>query len=73
MIFQVGMFFWFPQGDYGDVTDRKKLRERLQCHSFDWFVKNVYPDLFVPGEALASGEVSTVNPYMYSDTCCLIH
>lgn len=49
--------FNYDLGDYGDVTDRKKLRERLQCHSFDWFVKNVYPDLFVPGEALASGEI----------------
>jgi len=46
------------QGDFGDVTERKALRQKLQCKSFDWFVKNIYPDLFVPGEAVASGEVS---------------
>ena len=39
------------------MSDRKRLRERLKCKSFDWFIKNVYPDLFIPGEAIASGEV----------------
>nr|XP_034317747.1 polypeptide N-acetylgalactosaminyltransferase 5 [Crassostrea gigas] len=47
--------FNYDLGDCGDITDRKKLQERLQCHSFDWFIKNVYPDLFVPGEAI--GEI----------------
>ena len=47
----------FLQGDFGDVSERKELRKKLNCHSFDWYVKNIYPDLFVPGEALASGEV----------------
>ncbi|XP_052246169.1 polypeptide N-acetylgalactosaminyltransferase 5-like [Dreissena polymorpha] len=44
-------------GDYGDITERKALRNKLKCKSFDWFVKNIYPDLFVPGESIASGEI----------------
>ncbi|XP_069111699.1 polypeptide N-acetylgalactosaminyltransferase 5-like [Argopecten irradians] len=44
-------------GDYGDVSERKKIRENLQCHDFNWFLKNIYPELFIPGEALASGQI----------------
>ncbi|XP_070210950.1 polypeptide N-acetylgalactosaminyltransferase 5-like [Littorina saxatilis] len=44
-------------GDYGDVAERKELRKRLQCKDFAWYITNVYPDLFIPGEALASGEI----------------
>lgn len=52
------------QGDFGDISDRIKLRENLGCKSFKWFLTEIYSELFIPGEALAHGEVSALTALM---------
>ncbi|XP_022663820.1 putative polypeptide N-acetylgalactosaminyltransferase 9 isoform X2 [Varroa jacobsoni] len=44
-------------GDYGDISERVALRKGLDCKPFSWFVRTIYPELFVPGDAVASGEI----------------
>ncbi|KAJ8375805.1 hypothetical protein SKAU_G00063850 [Synaphobranchus kaupii] len=32
---------------YGDISERLAVRKRLQCHSFRWYLDNIYPEMQV--------------------------
>ena len=47
----------FDRSGMGDISDRIKLRKSLKCKSFHWYLKNVFPEMFLPQESQAAGDV----------------
>ncbi|XP_053609841.2 putative polypeptide N-acetylgalactosaminyltransferase 9 [Plodia interpunctella] len=50
-----------------DVSDRKKLRDDLNCKSFQWYLNNVYPQLEIPDKYVASGIIYNIGQRLCLD------
>uniref|UniRef100_A0AAZ3R7Y6 Polypeptide N-acetylgalactosaminyltransferase n=1 Tax=Oncorhynchus tshawytscha TaxID=74940 RepID=A0AAZ3R7Y6_ONCTS len=52
--------------DIGDLTERKALRNRLQCKSFRWFLANIYSEMRTYSDTVAYGVVKNM---LRNDLC----
>ncbi|KAF2353910.1 Ricin B lectin domain, partial [Trinorchestia longiramus] len=55
--------------DYGDVSARRALRQKMKCNSFSWYLDNIYPEKFVLDEhSFAYGRVHNLGSPVCLDT-----
>jgi polypeptide N-acetylgalactosaminyltransferase len=50
----------FDKVDYGDISERVKLRNDLKCNSFKWYLKTIYPERTIPDEGISFGEIKNL-------------
>ena len=48
----------------GDISKRLKLKKKLKCKTFAWYIKNIYPSAPIPKFFFHVGEVS-IRFYLY--------
>lgn len=61
----------FDLGDYGNISKRIELRKQLQCKPFSYYVREVYPDLFIPSHTLARGYIYNEQQLVTDRELCL--
>ena len=45
------------EAELQDVSARLELRQRLKCHSFQWYLNNVWPENFMPSASRFYGKI----------------
>lgn len=54
---------------FGDITERKALRKKLNCKSFKWYLENIIPELGIPDlYPYGRGEVRNLGTNQCLDT-----
>lgn len=44
--------------ELGDISERVNLKKSLKCHSFEWYLENIYPESLIPSRYFSLGYIA---------------